>query len=111
MPTTLGVYEVPPGHYFMMGDNRDNSPDSRFLDGPVGFVPAENLIGRAEIIFFSVDGAPAWAFWKWPWSVRPDPHLRASVTREFEPSDSAPLDGGEDLAIQPLVQRAHAHAI
>ncbi len=65
------VYEVPPDHYFMMGDNRDNSQDSRFLDGPVGFVPAENLIGRAEIIFFSVNGAPAWAFWKWPWSVRP----------------------------------------
>lgn len=65
------VFEVPPGHYFMMGDNRDNSQDSRFLEGPVGFVPAENLVGRAEIIFFSVQGAPAWAFWKWPWSIRP----------------------------------------
>jgi signal peptidase I len=66
------VYEVPADHYFMMGDNRDNSQDSRFLDGPVGFVPAENLVGRAEIIFFSVQGAPAWAFWKWPWSIRPN---------------------------------------
>jgi signal peptidase I len=55
-----------------MGDNRDNSQDSRFLDGPVGFVPAENLVGRAEIIFFSVEDAPAWAFWQWPWSLRPD---------------------------------------
>lgn len=79
-------YVVPPNHYFMMGDNRDNSLDSRDMSsGGVGYVPYENLVGRGEIIFFSFDYGrvlrydsanrpvfeySAWQIWNWPTQIR-----------------------------------------
>lgn len=69
-------FTVPPGNFFMMGDNRDNSSDSRFW-GPV---PFENFVGRAEVIFMSYklvpgherdnETEPAWQFWRWPTTMR-----------------------------------------
>ena len=62
------LYTVPEGHYFAMGDNRDRSRDSRFLND-VGYIPRQNLIGRAEFMFFSVDGT-VYEIWKWAKTVR-----------------------------------------
>jgi signal peptidase I len=65
------IYTVPAGDLFMMGDNRDDSEDSRFMDGPVGFVPVENVVGPADLIFFSIDlRYPFYEFWEWPLEIR-----------------------------------------
>ncbi len=64
------VYVVPAGHYFMMGDNRDNSQDSRYLSR-VGFVPLENFMGRADLIFFSIKpDTTFWKVWELPLGIR-----------------------------------------
>lgn len=66
------IFVVPKGHYFVMGDNRDNSQDSR-VGEVVGFVPFENIVGKADFIFFSTNGyAQIFEPWKWPWTVRYD---------------------------------------
>jgi signal peptidase I len=70
-----GVYTVPAGMYFFMGDNRDNSTDSRFPQAArgVGFVPLEDIVGRADRIMFSSAGTSMLAFWTW----RSDRYLKA----------------------------------
>jgi signal peptidase I len=67
-PDNSDVFVVPANHYFMMGDNRDNSSDSRLS---VGYVPIENFVGRADVLFFSISGdASIKRIWEWPFKIR-----------------------------------------
>ena len=65
------VFNVPKDHFFVMGDNRDNSQDSRFISY-VGFIPIKNLVGKAQFIFFSLENSRFLEIWKWPRAIRYD---------------------------------------
>jgi len=73
------IYEVPENHYFLMGDNRDHSLDSRTNGHPIGFVPHSALIGRAEIIIFS-NPYSMFEIWNWPFGF--------DMSRFFEKVDN-----------------------
>lgn len=79
------IYQIPAGHYFMMGDSRDNSNDSRFQD-VVRMVAFEDIIGRADYIFLSFAdssdtwGGVFWEFWNWPQKLRTERMFQSLTT-------------------------------
>lgn len=72
-PNNTSIYVVPSNYYFMMGDDRDNSGDSRFPfnEKGLGFVPQENLVGKVRFVLYSIEWThPKFEFWYWPFEVR-----------------------------------------
>tara|TARA_Y100000590_G_C15392988_1_gene890812 strand:+ start:28 stop:747 length:720 start_codon:yes stop_codon:yes gene_type:complete len=67
-PDNTELFVIKDGHFFVMGDNRDNSSDSRVI----GSIPIINLVGKAQFIFFSLDNSRFYEIWKWPKSIRFD---------------------------------------
>jgi len=67
-PDNTELFIIKDGHFFVMGDNRDNSSDSRII----GSIPIINLVGKAQFIFFSLDNSRFYEIWKWPKSIRFD---------------------------------------
>ncbi len=96
-----GVYTVPEGHYFMMGDNRDNSKDSRVLNA-VGYVPLENFVGRASFIFYSHNGtASLWKPWEWKQALRSERLFTSVQADKTVQVDSAPTSATPETPSVP----------